>query len=372
MSVPLYLVESDNISGKISEKNKVRMMVLPIIAMLVVTMIVAGYRDEGERIEVDEGFGEITVEYQPDPGTSSGYVYNRNSIVTTSIDDDSSLELNVTVENVINQFRTVEMGYGTQVDILISVEGNFEDDLSPETLEFRARGLEGHNVSSNNHNIIPGRGETEGCSRWSSGHSLFGWGTETANIGYDIEQNEFVVNTVLDWHIHGESYGEPYTLEVQAVVGGFEEEIKATVHVHIDLLSEIVGFEAETDEEHYLTSDYTSESDAEDNDLYVKPNLSYRFENHPGGEEVLYDAKIYVRSQSPNEDYELVHTENDIKAGEDHTSEIRLNVSEETDEVGMTVRLVIEQQEGPWDYDTLEDNEFDLSFTVTNDGCGEE
>ncbi|MFO7791391.1 MAG: hypothetical protein R6W73_00220, partial [Candidatus Saliniplasma sp.] len=62
------------------------------------------------------------------------------------------------------------------------------------------------------------------------------------------------------------------------------------------------------------------------------------------------------------------HTENDIKAGEDHTSEIKLNVSEEADELGMTVRFVIEQQEGPWDYDTLEDDEFDLSFTVTNDG----
>ncbi|MFO7792175.1 MAG: hypothetical protein R6W73_04225 [Candidatus Saliniplasma sp.] len=352
-------------------------MVIPIIAMLAVTMMIAGYmeEDEGEKqveIEVDEGYDEMTVEYQPDPETPSGYDYQRSSIVTTSIDDDNSIELNVTVVDVINKLRGIEPGYGTEVYIRMYAEGDFEDDLSPETLELRARGLGSHNVSYNDHNIVTGREETGGCSRWSSGYSQFGRGTETANVGFDIEQNDFAVNSAeMDWQIPGESYGKPYTLEVQAVVGGFEEEIKATVHVHIDLFSEIVGFEAETDDEHYLTSDYTSAGDAEDNDFYVKPNLSYRYENHPGGEDVLYDAKIYVRSQSTNEEYELIHTENDIKAGEDHTSEIKLNVSEEADELGMTVRFVIEQQEGPWDYDTLEDDEFDLSFTVTNDGGGE-
>ncbi|MFW6305617.1 MAG: hypothetical protein ACOC1V_07555, partial [Candidatus Saliniplasma sp.] len=78
MGILLCVVDGDKIRGKISETTKVRVMVLAIIAMLAVTMIVAGYRDEGEKIEVDEGYGEISVEYQPDPEIFSGYDYQRS------------------------------------------------------------------------------------------------------------------------------------------------------------------------------------------------------------------------------------------------------------------------------------------------------
>ncbi len=368
MSIPIPN-ESDTISGKISEDKKLRMKVIPIAFMLIFTMIATGCLTDEDTISVDveEGFDEMTAEYQPSP---TGWNYQLASTATTYVNENSSLELEVRVENVV-VWSAQSIEYQNML-ITVHANGYFEDELSPETLEFRARGLDGVNVSHNDFIFLPKRGTYEGCSLWDGGYNHYGRGTDTADVGSDIEQNNFSAREVeLEWRIPQSNFGKPYTLEIQAVVGGFAEEVVATVRVHIDLFSKIESFEASTDSEHYYTSDYTSEEEAAEGNFYVRPELNYRFENLPGGEDSLYEVEIYARNFYRGSGYEMVQNESDMKAGEDHTAVPTIPIDEWGSDMLVILRFVIISQESNWVYDSLEDEEFELKFTVTIDGGGD-
>ncbi len=341
-----------------------------IIAAFVVPVLiiagVVGYQlvQEEESIDVDEGFAEMTVEYQPTSGPSRSYM--RSSTATTHINDNSSLELNLTFAVVLPTDRRHEILIG------LDVEGDFEEDLLPKTLEFRARGHEGINVSSNLYLFRSIPGEVIGCSI-RGGYGEGGWGTDTATVGFDIDSPHFGVrSTEMYWIIPTSNVYNPYTLEIQAVVGGLSEEVVATVHVHIDLFSKIESLEASTDSEHYYTSDYTSDDDVAEGIYYVQSELNYLFENLPGGEDVLYDVEIYISSFDTGLQYQQIHNESGLKAGENHTSILTFNVGEGRTDMQVIVRFVIISQESNWVYDSYEDSEFDMTFTVTHDGGGEE
>ena len=220
MSVPLYIVESDNVPGSISEENKIRMMVLPIIAMLVVTMIVAGYRDEGERIEVDEGFGETSIEYLPENSSPISYPADA-AIANTSINNDSYMELHV------EPISMWSMNYRQNIRLNITVKGMLEEELEPETIILEIEEPSSHTNFQNTYTTI-------------NNESIFDLDEEplrfdtSQKVGYNIDTNEFTLNTLLHWETLSDTWSEPLTLEIKATLGGLSEEVPATVHVHLD------------------------------------------------------------------------------------------------------------------------------------------
>ncbi|MFW5945713.1 MAG: hypothetical protein ACOCTN_02425, partial [Candidatus Natronoplasma sp.] len=113
----------------LSEEGKVRLMVIPIVAMLAVTMLVAGWQQEKKpvQIEVDEGYDEIVIpeEEQPDEGGPATTPQNK-SIVTTNVNNESYLEFEV-------EPRSVKIGDYMTVRLKLSAEGYFEEELDIST-----------------------------------------------------------------------------------------------------------------------------------------------------------------------------------------------------------------------------------------------
>ena len=236
MGVSLYLVESDNIPGSISEENKVRMMVVSIVAMLVVTMVVAGCLEEGEEqveIDVDEGYDEIVIpeEEQPNEGGPETYPQNQ-SIVTTNVNNESSLEFEVEPMEIMR-------GEGRMfVTIKLSAEGTFEEELDVSTFKFRASEKEESESPFNSVEFQTRYTQIDGGERWPPheqqiGKAMVGPGN-FAYDGYDLNSNEFSVETMLYWEIDSENIGEEFTLQLEAIVGGLSEDVPATIDVHLE------------------------------------------------------------------------------------------------------------------------------------------
>ena len=342
-------------------------MVIPIVAMLAVTMVVAGYYqredDDKEELEIEKGSDELTIEYFPFEGEIDGRNYNKNSNATTLVNQNNTLNLEVEVWDV-------KAGSLYQyVDLKVRGEGNFEEDFEPEILELRAQGRDEENASYNSHTFSQDRNwlETVNCSikydedYTSSGNS----GVEPAKLGADIESNRFFAESRFQWSIPDRNWYEPYTLELQAILHGLSEEVTASIDLSIDVYSKVQSMEVETDKEHYYTSDYTSEEDAEENRYYVEPKFFYEFENLHVEEDHLYDVKISLRS---DEGWETFYEGKDKIVNTSYEADFPLEVDEGAEQQEYQVRYTIISQESGWEYDSLEDLE--ISFYVTEDGGG--
>ncbi len=206
------------------------MMVVPIVAMLVVTMIVAGYRDEGERVEMEEDPGELTIEYR----TIEDRVGEPNvkAIGSTVVNNDSHLELetNVTKISPGGEFQRIFMR--------LNAEGNFEKELQIDAFKFTASETEENEPPFSNIQFEIVRTPIEGGEIWPDHKQRSGVRATSlehyAYQGYDLDSNDFTANSILMWSIPTENVGEEFSLEIQAVVHGLSEDVTATVQVDIE------------------------------------------------------------------------------------------------------------------------------------------
>jgi len=229
MSVPLYLVECDNIPGRISEENKVRMMVVSIVAMLVVTMVVAGWQHEEEQveIEVDEGHGEATVIVPPPPEPTS-YNESDRAVATSYIDEDLGyLQLDAGPENW-------NVGSTYKSMLSIDIEGDLSPDLDPEEIVLEAQVIDAPAIETNHNNWHTSHWEPEGLELWPRDRlNLGSVGEEESFIGAYIEENNFSTSVELA-NDHPTNYSlvdEPINIEFRAIILGLEEDVRATARV---------------------------------------------------------------------------------------------------------------------------------------------
>lgn len=214
-----------------SEETKVRLMVVPVVAMLAVTMIVAGWQHEEQvEIEVEEGYDEMTVEYVNPGGNipiDNNTVVENTTVVTEIVNNKGELIFDVDITGIA-LFAGINY-----VEISLSANGNLDEDLSPEFFKFTGRMLPGKNNLSENviHFIEP-----EDSSRWSlwpqDEQDIGARGDDTTFVGCYLEENDFEAESRLIWDIPIGNE-EPFTLELKAVVEGLYEEVSATVHVNI-------------------------------------------------------------------------------------------------------------------------------------------
>lgn len=221
----------------LSEEGKVRLMVIPIVAMLGVTMIVAGYYQEEEQIEieVDEGYEEICIEYLPRLNTgktfqneTTGNYYKNATAITYLEEENNSLHFQVVVESIslYSDEHTIRLK--------LQAEGNFNEKFELEKLLFQMQELNGKNVSRNGQDFDITFTKENNVDLWpeekNNGGSI---GTHPAYIGFDINGNRFSAEGHVTWRIPRSNWNNTYTLRLQSFVKGLAQDVPATVEVNI-------------------------------------------------------------------------------------------------------------------------------------------
>jgi len=218
----------------ISEEGKVRLMVIAIVAMLAITMVVAGWQYE-EQVEIDiqEGSAEINIEYLEEKGEVEDV--SKSAVATTEVEENSELELNVFVGTMVT------LGVEEQTEIVVSMDatGEFEEELTPDSFRFSGRILyDGEDEVAE----VPllhfetGYTDIDNGSVWAGRrHKLSTRGLEAvepAFIGFDLDDNSFDAESRMLWYIPFDNE-VPHTLELKAIVEGMSEEVTSTVQVNI-------------------------------------------------------------------------------------------------------------------------------------------
>jgi len=196
-------------------------------------MVVAGWQyEEEQEIDVDEGYDEIVIpeEEQPDDDLISTTPQNQ-SIVTTNVNNESSLEFEV-------EPRSVKRGDYMTVRLKLSAEGYFEEELDVSTFKFRISEKEESESPFNVAHFMMGYSQIDNGDRWPhheqrTGSAMVGPGN-FVHEGFDLDSNEFSVETMLYWEIDPENIGEEFTLQLEAIVGGLSEDVTATIDVHLE------------------------------------------------------------------------------------------------------------------------------------------
>ncbi|MFP4051661.1 MAG: hypothetical protein ACLFVB_07990 [Thermoplasmata archaeon] len=217
-----------------SEKTKVRLMVIPIVAMLAVTMVVVGWQqgEEQVEIEIEEELGELTIEHlamDDQPAVLGDEVNTTGSAI---VNNESHLELKA------DPIKIEPGGEAERIYIHLTAEGTFEEELDVDTFKFTGSEMVNNEPPFNGIQFETISSQIVGGEIWPSDEQRGGVRAASpehyAYQGYDLESNEFVVENVLYWSFPEENVGEESSLEIQAVVHGLSEDVTATVQVNIE------------------------------------------------------------------------------------------------------------------------------------------
>ena len=207
-----------------SEEGKVRMMVIPIVAMLAVTMVVAGWQHGEEQLEidVDEGYDEIVIPEEmikiPEGENVTGTYPQNKSMATTYVNNESSLEFEVEPEAVVSDPRR------HSVHFTLKARGEFDEDLEIEDFQFQVVQEVGDTYSLGNTANI------SGLTLWEYSKQR----EHPESYGFDVDSNEFTAEIDYVWTISREDWGEPHTVELEAIVGGLSEDVSVGIDVHFE------------------------------------------------------------------------------------------------------------------------------------------
>ncbi|MFP4000480.1 MAG: hypothetical protein ACLFU5_01075 [Thermoplasmata archaeon] len=212
-----------------TEETKVRLMVIPIVVMLAVTMLVAGWQQEKKpvQIEVEEGYEEITTEYlEGEEGPIEKY---NKATALTHINNEKSLEFKVTLTFISNHSHPdLTINY-QQLKLDLQVEGDFEERLGLEKMKIKVSEIGETEEIPNLIHFLEGDTNIEGGDV-----RTFTNIEGERYIAFDIGSNEFEAETEIQWEIRGQNVGEDFTLELQAVAdGNISETVNSTVEIHV-------------------------------------------------------------------------------------------------------------------------------------------
>lgn len=216
----------------ISEITKVRLLIIPLIAMLVVTMMMAGWnQQEDEQIKIDEGRKELTIEHDTGGIDEPSKSIDASATAVTSVKNKSSLRFKVNPE-VIHVGSTQE-----SVNIKLSALGDFDEGLDIETFRFQASEKEQIQENPNHIDFWTSFSEIEDGERWPPDEQKGGIATSSpghvAYDGYDLYSNDFTAKTKISWDIPTENMNDEFTLKLNAIVSGLSKDVIATVDLTI-------------------------------------------------------------------------------------------------------------------------------------------
>ena len=196
------------------------MMVVPIVAMLAVTMVVAGWQQGGEQdIDVVPGHGEIIIPEEEIPGEGGPETYPQNkSIATTYVNNESYLEFEVKPMYVY----CTEREHGMRLKL--QARGEFDENLEIEDFQFIATPSDGFFT------FQPSFANLSGVSPWEYSKQR----KQPESFGFSVDSNEFTVEITYFWGINREKEGDTFTLELEAIVEGLSEDVSVNVDVYFE------------------------------------------------------------------------------------------------------------------------------------------
>jgi len=216
-------------SLKISEKNRPRFTLVVILLIFVsITAYSLNNVESKQKITVDEGYGEISVEYYNPENITDGVggrdYFNKSVNTTTNINEESKLGLKVNLRSCLVSVHD-NLNYGIQTfNINIECHGNLTDSLNPDKMVLKAESVGNYSVSSlpyflTSHTFIDNGSVAEN----------YHTNKETLKLNSQIFQSK----GLLCIDVEQEEWGNPYTIEIQAELKGLTEDVTATVDLHI-------------------------------------------------------------------------------------------------------------------------------------------
>ncbi len=227
---------------QISDEGKARFMVIPIVAMLVVTMVVAGCLEEEQvEIDVEEYPGELTIKHLNESDDETGVVGTlpeKNETAETIVNDESQLRLEIDPQSIIKESGS-EQFTEQFVRLDFQIFGDLDEEFDLDTLRIEVAETPEDEPSSNGIDFLLTDVEIEGGERWPEedfpGGLRYTSPDRPAYVGFDLTSNEFMTNGSIQWTFRSENIGEDFTLQLQAIVdGNISEEVVSTVELHIE------------------------------------------------------------------------------------------------------------------------------------------
>ncbi len=226
------------------EENKIRLMVVPIAAMLVVTMFTAGNQQVGEQeLDVEEGYDEITVIVPPkpegEPNKKALFRTCENATAMSHINGNKSylqIDVHPYYWGAIPPDNTSRATY--YVGIFVSVEANLESEYDPKALRIESRVLGAPKIDSNHinwHTSDMDNEDRNNLNPWPASKMSTGvQGDGCSYIGYDIKGNNFATGDTKLRNEHPSNYSlvdSPITIEIKGVLKGLSKDVEATVNL---------------------------------------------------------------------------------------------------------------------------------------------
>jgi len=219
-------------------------MVIPIVAMLAVTMVVAGWQyEEQVEIDVDEGYEEMAVTVPPTPEDevrSKNFRDNESYRVTTRSeinDGEGFLEIDVGLGNWVGLSEQPRYHHDCQE---IDIDGRLGSEYSPDRLRVEAQIVNSPAMEREEqkdvlqfiyiHSVDSGEEGLETSTLDNMEHNR----VEEAFVYYEVQENNFSVEHLELYCQHNYHYSlvdEPLTIEYRAILEGLQEEVRATARV---------------------------------------------------------------------------------------------------------------------------------------------
>ncbi|MFP4052033.1 MAG: hypothetical protein ACLFVB_09885 [Thermoplasmata archaeon] len=209
----------------LSEKNKPRLTLLLILLVFIsITAYSLNNAESKQKITVDEGYDEISVEYLPEPNIPERNYENYSVTATTYINDESTLKLKLKLESITVTDRVQTVRY------TVTVIGDIKDNSQPAKLKImpfrnKTSGARPVTIYNFNNNFLDMRNASFVDSKIGG------------DLNYDlfkIGNNDFKAHTLLLWDIPIEKCGNPYTLHNRAVLEGLSQDVTVTVDLNIE------------------------------------------------------------------------------------------------------------------------------------------
>ena len=189
-----------------------------------------------QEIEVEEGRGEINIEYlsRAEDGKTfknhtTGEWYKKSTAVTYVDDENNSLKFQVIATDITSS------RYEQEIDFILICDGNFSDKYDIKNFFFTMKGQDGENVSKNHLDFNTASLKEENVEIWPTEERVDGSkGTVESYLGFDIEKNDFSVEVGVSWKIPRSNWNNSYTVRFQSVVEGLSKDVNTTVDVNLE------------------------------------------------------------------------------------------------------------------------------------------
>ncbi|MFW6176615.1 MAG: hypothetical protein ACOC40_02830 [Thermoplasmatota archaeon] len=222
-------------SLKISDKNRPRLTLIVIFLIFVsITAYSLNNAESKQKIEVEEGYEEISVNYiKPESGityqNTNGYWYKNVTARTILSEDNNYLKFKTTAISATSYSSEYEL------DLKLNVKCNFESKYQVDSLLLQMYQLNGKNISANHLDFNTAGLKENGVNLWSTDKNVHGaTGKNKAFLGFDINKNNFTSEVNATLVIPKHNWNNSYAIKIQSVAKGLSQDLVATIDINIE------------------------------------------------------------------------------------------------------------------------------------------